>query len=229
MELVGNVKGSATTGRATGAISAGPSAADVSALLAVFTFGKVPGGCDPTGRVPVFPAPPEKVIRPLPLLGELEDAESREAAAPYPRRMMIGDTCCGGWEGTAAPSVRCAFANPRSKQMTTAGPSDYRSSTGELAAHADGIMDEVSDRASTLTSDVVRSIEQRPYTTLAIAGGLAFAIGALWVVKRQQQKNSFERLRSQLPSFSDAGDWLPRRWRSNAGIDWAKLRPSRWA
>lgn len=216
MELVGNVKGSATTGRATGAISAGPSAADVSALLAVFTFGKVPGGCDPTGRVPVFPAPPEKVIRPLPLLGELEDAESREAAAPYPRRMMT-------------PSVRCAFANPRSKQMTTAGPSDYRSSTGELAAHADGIMDEVSDRASTLTSDVVRSIEERPYTTLAIAGGLAFAIGALWVVKRQQQQNSFERLRSQLPSFSDAGDWLPRRWRSNAGIDWAKLRPSRWA
>jgi hypothetical protein len=112
---------------------------------------------------------------------------------------------------------------------TASGPSDYLSSAGELGAHTDGIMDEVSDRVSTLTSDVVSAIEERPYTSLAIAGGLAFAIGALWVVKRQQQRSSFERLRSQLPSFSDAGDWLPRRWRSNAGIDWAKLHPSRWA
>jgi hypothetical protein len=118
------------------------------------------------------------------------------------------------WMVGNSRSVRPLSANPRSEQMTTAGPSDYRSSAGELGAHADGIMDEVSDRASTLTSDVVR---------------LAFAIGALWVVKRQQQQSSLERLRSQLPSFSDAGDWLPRRWRSNAGIDWAKLRPSRWA
>ena len=112
---------------------------------------------------------------------------------------------------------------------TASGPSEYRSLAGQSAAHTDGIMDEVSDRVSTLTSDVVSAIEERPYTSLAIAGGLAFAIGALWVLKRQQQHSSFERLRSQLPSFSDAGDWLPRRWRSSAGIDWAKLRPSRWA
>ena len=59
-----------------------------------------------------------------------------------------------------------------------------------------------SDRVSKLTSDVVSAIEERPYTSLAIAGGLAFAIGALWVLKRQQQQSSFERLRSQLPSFS---------------------------
>ena len=78
---------------------------------------------------------------------------------------------------------------------TASGPSDYRSSSGELAAHTDGVMDEVSDRVNTLTSDVVRAIEERPYTSLAIAGGLAFAIGALWVVKRQQQQSSFERLR----------------------------------
>ena len=110
--------------------------------------------------------------------------------------------------------------------MSTSGPTDYRSSAGEFEAHTDGS----SDRVSTLTSDVVSATEERPYTSLAIAGGLAFAIGALWVLKRQQQqRSSFERLRSQLPSFSDAGDLLPPRWRSNAGIDWAKLRPSRWA
>jgi hypothetical protein len=91
---------------------------------------------------------------------------------------------------------------------TASGPSDYRSSAGELGAHTDGIMDEVSDRVSTLTSDVVSAIEERPYTSLAIAGGLAFAIGALWVLKRQQQQSSLEQLRTQLPSFSDAGDWL---------------------
>jgi hypothetical protein len=41
--------------------------------------------------------------------------------------------------------------------------------------------------------------------------GLAFAIGALWVVKRQQQQSSFERLLSQLPSVSNGGDWIDRR------------------
>ena len=71
---------------------------------------------------------------------------------------------------------------------TTSGPSDYRSPSGEHAAHTEGIMDEVSDRVSTLTSDVVNAMEERPYTSLAIAGGLAFAIGALWVLKRQQQQ-----------------------------------------
>ncbi len=119
--------------------------------------------------------------------------------------------------------------------MSAASGHDYRSSPGELAAHTEraartnGIMEEVSDQVSTLTSDVVSAMEERPYTSLAIAGGLAFAIGALWVLKRRQQQSSFARLRSQLPSFSDSSDWLPRRWRSNAGIDWAKRRPSRWA
>ena len=45
-------------------IGAGTSAADVSALLTVFTFGRVLWRPCPTGLVPVFPAPPEKVIRP---------------------------------------------------------------------------------------------------------------------------------------------------------------------
>jgi hypothetical protein len=112
--------------------------------------------------------------------------------------------------------------------MSTPSGPDYRSSLGERAGHTDNIMDEVADRVGTLTSDVVSAMEERPYTCLAIAGGLAFALGALWVLKRQQPQNSFEQLRSQLPS-SNGGDWLPRGWGSNAGIDWAKLLPSRWA
>jgi hypothetical protein len=67
------------------------------------------------------------------------------------------------------------------------------------------IMDDVSDRVSALTSDVVSTMEERPYTSLAIAGGLAFAIGALWVLKRQQQPSLFGRLVYSCRHF--------RRWR----------------
>jgi len=188
-------------------IGTGTSAAGVSALLTVFTFRRV------------FWRPcPDGVRSGLP-------SAARKGHPTHDYRHVLW-----WWWGTAAPPVRCASANQWSEQMSTAsGPSEYRSSAGEIAAHTDGIMDEVSDRVSTLTSDVVCAIEERPYTSLAIASGLAFALGALWVLKRQQQHSSFERLRSQVPSFSDAGDWLPRRWRSSAGIDWAKLRPSRWA
>ena len=99
----------------------------------------------------------------------------------------------------------------------TPGPSDYRSTSSRPdPSHAEGMMDKVSDAThdvGAFASEVVGTIKDRPYTTMAVAGGLAFAIGALWMVRRQQPQSTYEAMRSRLPSLPDRQSLWPHRWR----------------
>jgi hypothetical protein len=74
-------------------------------------------------------------------------------------------------------------------------------------------LSETAEELSTFASDMVATIKERPYTTLAIAGGLAFAIGALWMVRRQQQQSSLDALLSRLPELPVRQSSWPRLWR----------------
>jgi hypothetical protein len=74
--------------------------------------------------------------------------------------------------------------------------------TSSVAQH-----ESISERTSSLSSDALKAMEERPYTCLAIAGGLAFAIGALWAIKRQHQQSRFERLFAHGPSLSRHSWW----------------------
>jgi hypothetical protein len=42
-------------------------------------------------------------------------------------------------------------------------------------------------RTGGLASDLSEAVRERPYTTLAVAAGLAFALGALWRMRRVAQ------------------------------------------
>jgi hypothetical protein len=82
--------------------------------------------------------------------------------------------------------------------------------------HAEGILDqtgEFPERAGAMARDLRAAIEQRPYTALAIAVGLAFTVGALW--KLGQSRQPYSRLDAwlaQLPELPRREDLLPRRW-----------------
>jgi hypothetical protein len=97
------------------------------------------------------------------------------------------------------------------------GPSDYRStSTPPDPFEAEGVMDQVSETAQhvgAFASEVAGAIKERPYTTMAVAGGLAFAIGALWMVRRQRPQTTYEAMLSRLPSLPDRQNLWPQRWR----------------
>jgi hypothetical protein len=108
--------------------------------------------------------------------------------------------------------------------MTQPGPSDYRSPAKQGVHHnTEGIMDQVSDlgaRAETMAEEVAAAIKERPYTTLAIAAGLAFAVGAIWKIGHRQPPTRLEALRARMPDIrgrmpelSNWGDLLPRSWR----------------
>jgi hypothetical protein len=107
--------------------------------------------------------------------------------------------------------------------MTQSDPNAYR--TEPHRQHAEGVMDQVSEfgeRAKTLTEELAEVMKERPYSTLAIAAGAAFAVGSLWIVGRQRRPQTrLEALHSYLPELPDlrsripdSADWnrLVRRW-----------------
>ena len=51
------------------------------------------------------------------------------------------------------------------------------------------------------------AIKERPYATMAVAGGLAFAIGALWMVRRQQPQTTTRRCSRDSRHFPTATVW----------------------
>jgi hypothetical protein len=93
----------------------------------------------------------------------------------------------------------------------------YRARRIAAGEHAEGILDqteEFRERAGAMAGDLRAAIEQHPYTTLAIAAGLAFTVGALWKLGQTRQPYSrLEAWRAQLPELPSREDLLPRRWR----------------
>src|SRR5206468_2950539 len=106
-------------------------------------------------------------------------ADQRSRLGPHPQSAR--NPSCEGRNSPSAVTLtakatvhmRCVMAQP--------GPSDYRRQTGNgPQGQAGGIKDQVSEvgkRAGTMAEELTTAIRERPYTTLAIAAGLAFAVG----------------------------------------------------
>ena len=71
---------------------------------------------------------------------------------------------------------------------------------------------DIGGQAADMASEWGSIIKNRPYTTLAIAAGLAFAVGALWKLRDQRPQSRWESWLAQLPELPDR-DSLMRRWR----------------
>jgi hypothetical protein len=108
--------------------------------------------------------------------------------------------------------------------MAQLGPSDYRSPSEQGARkNAEGVSNQVSElaaRAETIAEELAAAIKERPYTTLAIAAGLAFAVGAIWKIGHRQPPTRIEALRARMPDMRgrmpELPNWghvLPRSWR----------------
>jgi hypothetical protein len=104
--------------------------------------------------------------------------------------------------------------------MVQPGPSDYRTAQAEISAHERAVLDHARQfgaRAETVADELVAAVKNRPYATLAIAAGLAFAVGALWKLGNRRPPTRLEALRAQLPDLRNRmPDWnglLQRAWR----------------
>ncbi len=105
--------------------------------------------------------------------------------------------------------------------MAQPGPSDYRSldHTSARERPAEAIIDQVSQsarelgsRAGSMAEELAVAIKERPYTTLAVAAGLAFALGAVWKLGHRQPPSRLQSLLAQLPEMPTRESLLGR-WR----------------
>lgn len=72
--------------------------------------------------------------------------------------------------------------------------------------------EDASEMAMTMTEDMATAIRNHPYASVAVAAGLAFAIGALW--KLNQPKSRFKSWMRSMPDMESvkSGDFS-RLWR----------------
>lgn len=64
-----------------------------------------------------------------------------------------------------------------------------------------------------IAGEIAAAARERPYTTIAIAAGLAFAFGALWKMRAGRQQSNLDALLARLPDIPSRSSLLPRAWR----------------
>ena len=67
------------------------------------------------------------------------------------------------------------------------------------------------DQAAEAATVVRDTVKEHPITTLAVVGGLAFAIGALWKLQRSSKTSRVATLMERLSGLQQQ---LPKRWRA---------------
>jgi hypothetical protein len=98
-------------------------------------------------------------------------------------------------------------------------PTDYRTrdQTESTMEQMGESAREAGRRAVSLTDDIADAIRERPYTAMAVAAGLAFAVGALWKLGPQRRHGTLDSLLRNLPEMpgrdSIRDSILPSRWR----------------
>jgi hypothetical protein len=79
-----------------------------------------------------------------------------------------------------------------------------RAETGDPSETYMPDMHDLGERASELGSEISEMVKKNPVTTIAIAAGLAFAVGALWKAGRSSPPSHLDALRSRLPDLPSA-------------------------
>jgi ElaB/YqjD/DUF883 family membrane-anchored ribosome-binding protein len=104
----------------------------------------------------------------------------------------------------------------RPTNVTDDGRQPTEKAMDQMKEAADAVSEKVRDlrgRATDLAGDLGTAVKEHPYATLAIAAGLAFAVGALWKLGHQRPQSRLEALLAQLPEVPSRNSLLPRGWR----------------
>jgi hypothetical protein len=73
--------------------------------------------------------------------------------------------------------------------------------------HNEGLVhsaNELRERAGEVASDLAETVKEHPYATLAVAAGLAFAIGALWKIRATPRQSQLQTLMARIPELPSA-------------------------
>ncbi len=82
---------------------------------------------------------------------------------------------------------------------------DVKERTQAAADKAMELGQEALDKADEYLKPVGLSIKEKPMTVLAVVGGLAFAAGALWMMRPRRHTSQINDLVSQLSNYARKG------------------------
>jgi hypothetical protein len=72
----------------------------------------------------------------------------------------------------------------------------------EYANKALDVGEEAIDRADEYLKPIGLSLKEKPMTTLAVFGGIAFVAGAFWMLRTSRQQSRWDDVMAQLNDFS---------------------------
>jgi ElaB/YqjD/DUF883 family membrane-anchored ribosome-binding protein len=70
--------------------------------------------------------------------------------------------------------------------------------------------EQAEERAEEFLVNVANTVKQHPLSTLAIAAGLAFAVGALWKIRSSSRQSRVDALLAHLPALPSRQSIWPR-------------------
>ena len=112
------------------------------------------------------------------------------------------------------PDYQTYSGRPQPVEETT---KTYTDELKEGAARAGEYVSEqarvATEETGRLAGEIAAAARERPYTTIAIAAGLAFAVGALWKMRGSRQQSNLDTLLASLPDMPSRSSFLPRGWR----------------
>jgi hypothetical protein len=123
--------------------------------------------------------------------------------------MRVGHPGIVAWNmGFAAAFIRKSLQSLEQSMTQQSGRNDYgqnqnqEGTVGQMAEKARELGQEALDRADEWVKPVGLSVKERPMTFLAVLGSIAFAAGALWMMRNSQQQTRMEDLRQQLSDYA---------------------------
>ena len=86
-------------------------------------------------------------------------------------------------------------------------PTEHNGISEQVADRTKELAAEALDRADDWLKPTGLSIKERPMTVLAVIGGLAFAAGALWMMRSSKQQSRYDALVGTLSDLPRRAGW----------------------
>ena len=86
-------------------------------------------------------------------------------------------------------------------------PNERNGMADQVADRTKELAEEALDRADQWLKPTGLSIKERPMTVLAVVGGLAFAAGALWMMRNSRQQSRYDAIVETLSDLPRRAGW----------------------
>jgi ElaB/YqjD/DUF883 family membrane-anchored ribosome-binding protein len=106
---------------------------------------------------------------------------------------------------------------PHTEAQVSRRPADYAQTAEDqfdaIRKGANELASQVGEQARVAADQATATVKEHPVITIAVAAGLAFALGALWKMRAPSRQSQIEALMSRLPDRLPTASQIKSYWR----------------